>query len=94
MAQTQLDEMQERLSTEVRPKGPDAALIRSECRLALTYARTACQRALGLHGETKQEVRAQRGLPKLIDRHKAVWLARNRRGGLTESVRHLQRERS
>ena len=85
------------LARSVRCGGPQASLIKDELLATLFILRHACRRA--------QFVVAQRtgrragvgprwlasDMARIIERHRALWLARNRRGGLASSVAHYQR---
>jgi len=66
----------------------DAALIKSEFENAAAMLRFACRKAGGENGE-----RLSDELEQIIQRHRHCWLARNRPGGLDESVGWLNAER-
>jgi hypothetical protein len=66
---------------------PDAALIHSEYRLAADMLRHACYRGLLLLGEAQRTPDLLiADLEDIIARFRDVWLARNRPGGLEDSV--------
>lgn len=62
---------------------PDAELIRDEIRNAAAMLRQACRRGRGL--DTSGEMR------RIVAEHRRLWLARNRPGGLDDSVSWLTR---
>lgn len=65
----------------------DAGLIKDEFRTAADLIRHACYRGLLLFGEpVKSAAELGTELPPLIERYKANWMARNRSGGLADSV--------
>ncbi len=67
-------------------KRPDAELVTSEIRNAARMLRHGCDRCLGLDPAALHEQRAA-----IIDEHQRLWLARNRTGGLADSVTKMQR---
>jgi hypothetical protein len=63
---------------------PDAALIRDEYSLTVRMLLLACDRAAG----KSQGLREQ--IVEIIGEYRRLWLARNRIGGLADSVRRLE----
>ncbi len=79
---------------EARSTRPDAGLLQREFNLAVRMLRHACWRgllALGAPERSAQEL--GRDLDEVINEHQAVWLARNRPGGLRQSVGRLIKSR-
>ena len=68
-----------------RSARPDAALLQAEFRLAAWMADHACRRALKENPATLAA-----DLREIIAEYQRVWLARNRPGGLPDSVRRLE----
>ena len=69
----------------------DAELIRDEIRNAAAMLRHACRRGRWLLDPTSEKpTDLSRDLSKIIDEHQRLWLARNRRGGLRDSVARLE----
>lgn len=84
---------------QAQPRCEDAEIIFQELYLASDLAKHAIHLGLARldapKGDTKNIPYAQRQqlateLKPLIDRHKQVWMLRNRKGGLDESAGHLQ----
>ena len=78
-----------------RSQRPDAALIRREFALAVHMLRHACQRglrALETDASCKvgQSVLLGKDLDDLLGEYRAVWLERNRPGGLAESLAYFK----
>lgn len=74
---------------------PDGDLILDEFAWAASMLRHACHRALWIAGEgasRPNELAAEAG--DLIDRYRSLWLARNRPGGLGDSVGRMVAMRS
>ncbi len=69
---------------------PDAALIQRELQLTAWMLRHACYRGLALLGE-KPPFSLVADLQEIIAEYRALWLARNRPGGLADSVGRLER---
>jgi hypothetical protein len=65
---------------------PDADLILAEFRLAADLMRFSARRGLFLLGEGGSAAELHAELRALIDRYRQNWLARNRPGGLDDSV--------
>jgi hexosaminidase len=83
-----------------RPQGPDAALLIAEYECAAALLTHAINLGIARWSHEAQQVQdmpvaVRRALAEelkpLIAQHRAVWLARNRPGGLTESVGRLTR---
>jgi hypothetical protein len=74
---------------------PDAALVRQEFALAADMLRHACRRGLWLAGDSLAPAGEQlaREAQELIGRYRAIWLARNRPGGLADSLEWLEKMR-
>lgn len=87
-------QLQERAKT-ARFGGPDADLVRQELLATLIVLRHACRRAALSFAPPSRVRRACRFLAadmvRIIDTHRALWLARNRRGGLAASLDHYRR---
>lgn len=75
---------------KARMERPDAGLIRSEFALASEFAITACGIGRIAHGKGPDPSALAAHLEMLIDRYKAMWLARNRKGGLSDSVKKFK----
>jgi hexosaminidase len=77
-------------------KRPDAVLIQGEFAQAANLARHACQRGLWILGEPDSSPAMLRlDLNRLVPQQRQNWLARNRRGGLEDSMgrfNHLVQE--
>jgi hypothetical protein len=72
---------------EAEIQRPDADLIREEFDLAAQFISHSARRALGLLGEEGfDSVRLNEQMEWLLDRYRQNWLARNRPGGLEDSV--------
>ncbi|MBN2560170.1 MAG: family 20 glycosylhydrolase [Phycisphaerae bacterium] len=77
--------------------GSDGELIREELLATLSVLRHACRRAgvmlMRRSGRsTRRQCRAlANDMARIMDRHRWLWLARNRRGGLASSVGHYRR---
>jgi hypothetical protein len=73
---------------------PDAALIRDEFANAARMLRHACDRALALWRGGPATARVRRALAAdlrvILGEHRRLWMARNREGGLQDSVRSLE----
>lgn len=75
---------------QARLDRPDADLIAREYALTVRLLRHACRRALLLTGGTTADYRAlAEDLAEVIEEYRSVWLARNRPGGLEDSVARL-----
>jgi hypothetical protein len=81
---------------QARIDRPDAAQTRRELELAARMLRHSCRRALlalrdeGLNGpQTRRELADD--MRGIIGEYEELWLGRNRRGGLRDSVARLQR---
>ena len=62
---------------------PDAALVRQEYELTVRMMLLACDRAAG-------KATTHETLAEIIGEFRRLWLARNRVGGLANSVRRLE----
>jgi hypothetical protein len=75
--------------------GPDAHLVRRELLATLVVLRHACRRAalsFAPPGHVRRECKLLAAdMVRIIDAHRALWLARNRRGGLAASLDHYRR---
>jgi hexosaminidase len=86
MALEMIDRVMQPLDT-ARINRADATLIKEEFRTAADLMRFACRRGLAMFGDTSKDAAAIKGeLPTLIERYKTNWMARNRSGGLADSV--------
>ena len=75
-----------------RSTSPDADLINREFRFAAHALRHACYRILFANGsDAKSKVDLASDIDEIIHEHEAVWLARNRPGGLVDSVERFQK---
>ena len=78
---------------------PDAALIRREFANTARLMRHACRRA-GLIFDTAEAADAgatralDQDMREIIEEYKQLWLARNRPGGLADSVARLEQTRA
>jgi hypothetical protein len=74
---------------------PDADLIKAEVRNAAAMLRHACRRGRWLLDRSAHPAaELARELGGIVAEHKRLWLARNRPGGLPDSVAHLEARRS
>ena len=92
-----IDEAIAPLST-VHMDRPDAALITSEFLNTARLLRHACRRGLLAVGSDSYEAGAQRreldiDMFGIIQEYSRLWLARNRPGGLADSIRRLESAR-
>jgi hypothetical protein len=72
----------------------DAALLQREFELASLMMRHAAQRGLfALGASDRSAAELERDLGEIIDEYTAVWLLRNRSGGLSDSVARLEKSR-
>lgn len=91
-----LDELQHRVG-ESRPQRDDGSLVVDELRNAIALVRLACHDAQarlagdGTLSSVPQATRAALAseLDPIVERHRELWLARNRPGGLADSVAWL-----
>ena len=90
----------ETLARQLRKKefrGPDAALVRKELDATLAVLGHACRRAQAAIQAHKSRVppstwRSLAGdIRRIMTMHRRLWLARNRPGGLADSLSHYQR---
>jgi hexosaminidase len=79
---------------QARMERPDGALIRDEFDNAARMLRHACDRALALWRGGPATARVRRALAAdlrvILGEHRRLWMARNREGGLQDSVRSLE----
>ena len=69
----------------------DADLIKDEIRSAAAMLRHACRRGGWFLDRTSEDpAELARDLSRIIDEHRRLWLARNRPGGLRDSVARLE----
>ncbi|MEJ5310029.1 MAG: glycoside hydrolase family 20 zincin-like fold domain-containing protein [Anaerolineae bacterium] len=73
----------------VQMRCADADLVKREFANAGRLLRHACRRALQLLGQETDNVAMRADLEEAIAEHKALWLARNRPGGLADSLKHF-----
>ncbi len=80
---------------ESRMDRPDAELIKDEYRLTLGMLAHACRRGINImHGTLNDqgvEPRLRKDMAGLIGEYRRIWNARNRPGGLLQSVERLER---
>ena len=73
---------------------PDAALLRREFELAARMMRHAARRGLyAIGAPDRSAADLDHDLREIIEEYQAVWLLRNRPGGLNDSVARLERSR-
>ncbi len=76
-----------------QPGIPDGALVKAELRNSIRMARHGVEKAIAYlrskSGKPGEGERLQRELVAIRGLHEALWLARNRRGGLEESLELL-----
>lgn len=77
-----------------RPGIPDGALVKAELRNSIRMARHAAEKGIAFLGSKAgkgggEGAKLQRELVAIRGLHEALWLARNRRGGLEESLELL-----
>jgi hypothetical protein len=93
----QLQGAVDRLETLQRALRPADALLAAELDNAINMAKHGAQRLLYFRASktSKEDLSALRGQMRHIQgQHEALWLARNRPGGLNESLEHLERAES
>jgi hypothetical protein len=79
---------------QTQSRRPDAALLRREFVLAARMMRHAARRGLYAGGAPdRSAVELEHDLREIIEEYRAVWLLRNRPGGLNDSVARLERSR-
>ncbi|HSD83680.1 MAG TPA: beta-N-acetylhexosaminidase, partial [Anaerolineae bacterium] len=79
---------------EAQSRRADASLLRREFELAARMMRHAAQRGLYATGAPDRSVtELNHDLGEIIEEYQAVWLLRNRPGGLSDSVARLERSR-
>ncbi|MFQ5423773.1 MAG: family 20 glycosylhydrolase [Phycisphaerae bacterium] len=91
-----IDEIEARVPA-ARFHGDDGPLVRSELLATLSVLRHASRRAAAV--VTRRQGRRARDdwrwlagdMSRIIQRHRGLWLARNRRGGLADSLTHYRR---
>ena len=72
----------------------DAELIKSELRNAAAMLAHACRRGRWLRDPTREDRAALiADIERIIAEHRRLWLARNREGGLRDSVGRLEARR-
>ena len=80
-----------------RMRAPDATLIAQEYTLAARMLRHACLRgllAVEAHDTTERRRELDADLGDIVHHYRRLWLARNRPGGLQDSVAHFERARA
>jgi len=88
-----IDQVSSRLGQD-RSQREDAALIRREFALAVHLLRHACQRGLlaletDAARKSSQSDQLGRDMDELLADYQAIWLERNRPGGLQESLAYF-----
>ena len=89
-SEARLNDIESRLS-RARMVFPDSTLILDEIRNAIAMLRHGCRRARWRHdpaSENSADLPAD--LRRIIGAHERLWLARNRIGGLRDSVRRME----
>ncbi|MGC9396785.1 MAG: glycoside hydrolase family 20 zincin-like fold domain-containing protein [Anaerolineae bacterium] len=76
--------------SDVQMHRPDADIIKREFASAGRLLRHACRRALQLLGQETDTAAMLVDLEEAIAEHKALWLARNRPGGLEDSLARFE----
>ena len=78
-----------------RSTSPDADLINREFRFAAHALRHACYRILLAFGvDEKSPAELAADMDEIMREHEAVWLARNRPGGLVDSMERFQQAKA
>lgn len=83
------DDLESRL-LEARPEKPDGVLAVTELRNAIGMARHGARRGIAARQPPADRGDLRRDLLAIIRLHEALWLARNRPGGLHESSERLR----
>jgi hypothetical protein len=79
---------------DARSTSPDADLTNREFRFSAHTLRHACYRMLSAFGiEEKSKDELGSDMDDIMREHEAVWLARNRPGGLADSMERFQRSK-
>ena len=79
---------------ETHSRRPDAALLRREFELAARMMRHAARRGLyAIGAPDRSAADLEHDLREISEEYQAVWLLRNRPGGLDDSVARLERSR-
>ncbi len=75
----------------VRLERPDASIIKEEMHLTLQLMQHACKRALNVYFDSQNSPSTNKlyEIHEIISKYKRLWLARNRIGGLSESIAHF-----
>ncbi|MBN2392904.1 MAG: family 20 glycosylhydrolase [Anaerolineae bacterium] len=76
--------------SDVQMHRPDADVVKREFASAGRLLRHACRRALQLLGQETHTAAMLADLEEAIAEHKALWLARNRPGGLEDSLARFE----
>ncbi len=74
-----------------RMAGEDAALVKREFAMAARMMRLSCQRALLAGNPAQFRAKYTVEIAGIINEYKQIWLARNRPGGLKDSILALER---
>jgi hypothetical protein len=89
-AEARVDEVLARLSA-ARMDRPDAELVKNEVRNTAAMLRHACRVGrYRLGAEPLSPAQLADDVREIVARHRALWLARNRPGGLADSVRRFE----
>ncbi|MCB0198118.1 MAG: glycoside hydrolase, partial [Anaerolineae bacterium] len=80
---------------QARSTRPDADLLHREFLWAAAMLRHACRRGLWALGDPAPDLRPALAAEAadLLTEHRAIWLARNRPGGLADSEARLEKMR-
>jgi hypothetical protein len=84
-----LDQLEAK-AADARPAAVDGELARAEFHNAIAMARHATRRAFGVMTGQMNRAALAAELRAIMDRHSDLWLARNRPGGLPESLDRLR----
>jgi len=84
-----LDTLQKKIK-KCRPEVPDKKIILDEIYNGIDMAKFGLARGLAALSGKKDKKAMKRVLNKIIKSHKELWLARNRNGGLKESLSRLE----
>lgn len=88
-AERRVDKLSARLG-KAKMERPDAQLIVDEVRNALAMLKQACRRGRWRIDHSLEHQNAiEDGLRAIIDEHARLWMARNRWGGLNDSIKRL-----
>jgi hypothetical protein len=88
-------DMAMRSLSEARMERPDSGLVKWELELAARMLRFAARRGmLATNDDPTLRAELGRDLQRIMDDHRRNWLARNRPGGLPDSLARFENARS